>query len=70
MGSFYTVSSILWEPSLYPSDPQHVVLVLGVVAMGVVAMAAAPDTLYFKPGEWTTDSARIAAYVFERYDPR
>ena len=42
-----------------------VVLVLGVVAMGVVAMAAAPDTLYFKPGEWTNDSARIAAYFFE-----
>lgn len=31
MGSFYIVSSILWEPSLCPSNPQHFVLVLGVL---------------------------------------
>ena len=41
------------------------VLVLGVVSMGIVAMAAAPDTLYFKPStDWTTANARFSAYFF------
>lgn len=31
MGSFYIVSSILWEPSLCSSNPQHIVLLLGVL---------------------------------------
>ena len=41
------------------------VLVLGVVATGVIAMAAAPTTLYFKPSSnWKSDGARFAAYFF------
>ena len=45
------------------------VLVLGVVSMGIVAMAAAPDTLYFKPNtDWKDAGARFAAYFFGNGD--
>ena len=41
------------------------VLVLGVVATGIFAMAATPDILYFKPStNWCNDGARFAAYFF------
>ena len=41
------------------------VLLLGVVATGVIAMAATPDTLYFKASSnWKNDGARFAAYFF------
>ena len=45
------------------------VLLLGVVAMGVVALAAAPTTLYLKPStNWAKDGARFAAYFFGNGD--